>query len=177
VEWGSRAYDSQPQTTQDNLSYRGYLAAQWQLPGVQPRYPAGRRCPSCHCYLATDNPGPLCSPCHRTVIIAEIRGAIAEAEARPARVVHPQPPLDDQVDALLRALADGPKTTRDLEVALCLSGHRVTRWKRLHRCIAELEGHGHRVAVPVPGRGGCYRLRSTRKVPARSPAVNRRDLP
>jgi hypothetical protein len=62
-------------------------------------------------------------------------------------------------------------------VALRLSGHRVTRWKRLHRCIVELEGHGHRVAVPIPGRGGRYRLRSTSKAPARSPAITTGGTP
>jgi hypothetical protein len=127
----------------------------------------------CRCFLATDNPGPLCSPCHRTVIIAEILAAIAQAEARPTRATLTQPPLDEQVDALLRALATGPKTTRELEVALHLSGHRVTRWKRLHKCVVRLEQQGHHVNV---SRGGRYRLR-IHKVPARSPAITTGGTP
>lgn len=123
------------------------------------RYPAGRRCPTCRCFLATDNEGPLCSPCERTVVTAEILAAIAAAEATPPRAPRlEQPSLEVQVDALLRVLAGGPKTTLELDAALHLSGaSRPARWKQLQRVIAEAERQGHRVAFD---RRRGYRLRA-----------------
>lgn len=122
------------------------------------RYARGRVCPNCGCFLATDNPGPTCSPCEVAITENEIRVAVQLALLRTsahlsalsvatAGPIQPGPrPMAERCRTFIAALERGPKTGRELKLLLGLTASPHASQK-LHRCVVQAESRGYRINV------------------------------